>query len=199
MTSSPRERGSSGWRWQRHLHPGVVPARAGVIRDGSWTSPGSWSRPRASGGHPPDRWRRCGFLASSPRERGSSPSPPRCLRGQPVVPARAGVIPVRPADDDVGGRRPRASGGHPDDAPTVGPHDQSSPRERGSSSARPAARLEGTVVPARAGVIRRGWACASGPECRPRASGGHPRGNAMRRPADVSSPRERGSSPVPHL
>ena len=70
--SSPRERGSSG-RLLRQLDPeGVVPARAGVIRECGWSLGASRCRPRASGGHPGMRMvPRC-IEVSSPRERGSS-------------------------------------------------------------------------------------------------------------------------------
>ncbi len=208
-SSSPRERGSSGF--QGGPQPGllVVPARAGVIPAEGVNAVIVRGRPRASGGHP----RHSPFLpsprTSSPRERGSSGVPRdlgRAGRVVParagviragVVPARAGVIRPRPRSPLRGLRRPRASGGHPPGMDMRVDVEMSSPRERGSSEHSTAARRRVTVVPARAGVIpwrsrTRARRCG-----RPRASGGHPEAVTTSRYVVESSPRERGSSASP--
>ncbi len=174
MRSSPRERGSSqparsrnGWGW-------VVPARAGVIRRCAPAALSRSSRPRASGGHPlEDRCARP-YRPSSPRERGSSATRDAIAVPEGVVPARAGVIRTVPRWPRPSGSRPRASGGHPDEATRVIDTLESSPRERGSSGVDEPGVAEHVVVPARAGVIRTGSTNTRHGRSRPRASGGHP-------------------------
>ena len=137
----------------------------------------------------PERW-----IASSPRERGSSPNPLESRDVLGVVPARAGVIRSRLTSRATSPGRPRASGGHPAGLTTAEILDGSSPRERGSSVAAYRELEEAMVVPARAGVIPG----SSGPRIRrrrrPRASGGHPDMSADYCRLAGSSPRERGSS-----
>ena len=132
--SSPRERGSSGNADGPSVHRGVVPARAGVIRECGWSLGASRCRPRASGGHPVCDLSRLPFRRSSPRERGSSRWTPWWPVGWPG--------------------RPRASGGHPPPASPAAWCRRSSPRERGSSAVALAGLVQRAVVPARAGVIR---------------------------------------------
>ncbi len=111
--SSPRERGSSIRRVRLPKHRHVVPARAGVIRSGSWWGSTRVGRPRASGGHPNGNRLERRWIWSSPRERGSSTLTTWSPSLSHVVPARAGVIPsiTPPPRAHLG--RPRASGGHP--------------------------------------------------------------------------------------
>ncbi len=172
--SSPRERGSSAPGPRLHASGQVVPARAGVIRVAARRRRRCPGRPRASGGHPPLWVSIALWRASSPRERGSSLI-------EPFAHLRAV-------------RRPRASGGHPAHHPGSAGQQPSSPRERGSSDAHqhPLGALR--VVPARAGVIRKGGPREDRGPGRPRASGGHPDGRRLMFEARTSSPRERGSS-----
>ncbi len=115
ITSSPRERGSSGAVAAGLGRQRVVPARAGVIPLPASASTSTSCRPRASGGHPRRHGdggyalqssprergssrlgaRRLRLVVSSPRERGSSPRSPPAAPRRCVVPARAGVIPRR--------------------------------------------------------------------------------------------------------
>ncbi len=194
ITSSPRERGSSGAVAAGLGRQRVVPARAGVIPLPASASTSTSCRPRASGGHP----RRHGdggyALQSSPRERGSSRLGARRLRLDRVVPARAGVIASIPSRCASSMCRPRASGGHPAAMIAAVRMVKSSPRERGSSGPAASARTCGPVVPARAGVIRgRSPSWTTLPR-RPRASGGHPTRVVALGVVLMSSPRERGSS-----
>ena len=92
----------------------VVPARAGVIRWLPHRAPEDRRRPRASGGHPALGVQDPAAGGSSPRERGSSRASPGAGGRRGVVPARAGVIRSRPPTRWPGSRRPRASGGHPE-------------------------------------------------------------------------------------
>ncbi len=187
--SSPRERGSSGTRPVHRPRSGVVPARAGVIRNARQQPEGRRGRPRASGGHPQPSSGPLAPPQSSPRERGSSLPTGAGGRGRRVVPARAGVIRAAWTWGTPCPRRPRASGGHPWRRLGGPPSAGSSPRERGSSGGCRGAGPERMVVPARAGVIPHPCPTVRAIEGRPRASGGHPR--------RASSPRERGSSRQP--
>ncbi len=112
--SSPRERGSSGGPAGRVQGRGVVPARAGVIPTTQQRITARPCRPRASGGHPDHANELDPEAESSPRERGSSPVRRPLLPVPGVVPARAGVIPSRRPATAQNDRRPRASGGHPE-------------------------------------------------------------------------------------
>ncbi len=155
VESSPRERGSSPLRLVHLQRRGVVPARAGVIRPPPATPSPPPSRPRASGGHPLAAASRAVCRESSPRERGSSCSRGPLGRVGLVVPARAGVIPQGSWLCRGLPGRPRASGGHPPVGEVVQVSPWSSPRERGSSSSTGSSGSRRSVVPARAGVIRR--------------------------------------------
>ena len=174
----------------------VVPARAGVIPARALRLGHGPSRPRASGGHPMPLTTADVNAMSSPRERGSSRTYARGTVEREVVPARAGVIRTRRPWPSRSWRRPRASGGHPQFNLAGDQVGQSSPRERGSSGhhVRRAAGKE--VVPARAGVIRGDGMPAMDVPGRPRASGGHPSAETSHVAVMLSSPRERGSSPI---
>ncbi len=172
--SSPRERGSSGTRPVHRPRSGVVPARAGVIRNARQQPEGRRGRPRASGGHPQPSSGPLAPPQSSPRERGSSLPTGAGGRGRRVVPARAGVIRAAWTWGTPCPRRPRASGGHPWRRLGGPPSAGSSPRERGSSGGCRGAGPERMVVPARAGVIPHPCPTVRAIEGRPRASGGHP-------------------------
>jgi len=196
--SSPRERGSSEGRRANQRRLRVVPARAGVIRARSVMAAAPAGRPRASGGHPDSLASLDKEGSSSPRERGSSWNGLVGCREEEVVPARAGVILSRSLSAAITACRPRASGGHPNAIKQQMVLRKSSPRERGSSSGLRSPSTSGIVVPARAGVIRGSRCCTGRSTRRPRASGGHPPHTPRTRTAPPSSPRERGSSYVPH-
>ncbi len=120
-----------------------------------------------------------------------------------VVPARAGVIPLRHPHAAAQAGRPRASGGHPcgghpAEQEYLNDQRKSSPRERGSSHCVRSVTGGGLVVPARAGVIPTTGTPRTAGARRPRASGGHPALVEQWHRHHQSSPRERGSS-LPEL
>ncbi len=155
---SPRERGWSGPCHDPPPLPGVVPARAGVVRSYGPAVPTPRCGPRASGGGPPGIDTKSPHALWSPRERGWSGRVPQVRLVALVVPARAGVVRRRPGPGSRPRRGPRASGGGP--VPPVGAPVtvRWSPRERGWSGRHEHHNHAPPVVPARAGVVRLpGW------------------------------------------
>ncbi len=191
---SPRER---GWSAEPDLLGGesaVLPARAGVVRVTTRQPPGYVGSPRASGGGPSGRSSRGRCRGFSPRERGWSDLGAVSQVGQPVLPARAGVVLPDRHPGDRGLRSPRASGGGP---PRPSPHParaRFSPRERGWSDDCRRRPLAYDVLPARAGVVRNATPIASQYRGSPRASGGGPPVSLPVGRIRRFSPRERGWS-----
>ena len=133
LRSSPRLRGCS-----RHVGPAarrhvVVPAPAGLFRRPRLRSRTTSGRPRACGAVPAIELAWASSTASSPRLRGCSPRD----RGQPgldtVVPAPAGLFPVRGACGARRSSRPRACGAVPTFGILIRSGATSSPRLRGCS------------------------------------------------------------------
>ena len=112
-TSSPRTRGCSDGFVCPVIHPGVVPAHAGVFlrlwRDAGCTR----RRPRARGGVPRCRGGAGNALRSSPRTRGCWGLVDLRAGRRQVVPAHAGVFRSPAADRRYRKGRPRARGGVP--------------------------------------------------------------------------------------
>ena len=130
----------------------------------------------------------------SPRERGWSDLDHVPRRNALVLPARAGVVRVSLYIRLGRLGSPRASGGGPSTTAMFLAFALFSPRERGWSAARTAARPPTPVLPARAGVVR-AVAGTYRPGLRsPRASGGGPRGQDPETWRPSFSPRERGWS-----
>ncbi len=191
---SPRQRGWSAHGGEEGLSGQVVPAPAGVVRARAprltrrpggprasgvvrqrpvhHTSP--CGGPRASGGGPSHSHTSENSKPWSPRQRGWSANRRLGTTGETVVPARAGVVRHRVRIARTSASGPRASGGGPRRTRVLGRRAWWSPRERGWSAGRQLAAPSGSVVPARAGVVRRGR--RQGPSSRrgPRASGGGP-------------------------
>ena len=93
--SSPRWRGWSGVEVTQPQHVRVVPALAGVVPGAPARRPQPPSRPRAGGGGPSSASPAADHSASSPRWRGWSRSVAGWRHGRAVVPALAGVVPLR--------------------------------------------------------------------------------------------------------
>ena len=192
---SPRERGWSGQHPAAGGDGRVLPARAGVVQsaDGVRTlrnmfSPRErgWSvalvrrevladgSPRASGGGPPMSLTLRHSPSFSPRERGWSAGGAQSRGCAGVLPARAGVVRRRRDRAQRLACSPRASGGGPDYLEGYVIGHVFSPRERGWSDGVEAPDVDGLVLPARAGVVRRHRRVAPLQRRSPRASGGGP-------------------------
>ena len=177
----------------------VVPARAGVIQARPSCVSMTMSRPRPRGGHPDAFGTQLLTGPSSPPARGSSAVRVVPVAGRRVVPARAGVIPMRHPRPAGSWGRPRPRGGHPLDRAQTRRLPPSSPPARGSSAAPGAPGRRSSVVPARAGVIRKSRCCGGRTCRRPRPRGGHPRSRRPGRGRRGSSPPARGSSRLDRL
>ena len=151
-------------------------------------------RPRARGGVPTPPWMSLAQVASSPRTRGCSDRQVGLAADVAVVPAHAGVF--RPCGPRCGPspRRPRARGGVPREVASATPTSPSSPRTRGCSASTSGDRDRDGVVPAHAGVFRRGSRRTRSRACRPRARGGVPGTTGDLLARMESSPRTRGCS-----
>ncbi len=130
----------------------VLPARAGVVPARRVGRRPTCCAPRACGGGPVYPIFDWVTEECSPRVRGWSPrEDPRPVLGQ-VLPARAGVVPVRPSAGDHGAGAPRTCGGGPGSNSPGNQASPCSPRVRGWS--RCVARLPSglRVLPAHVGV-----------------------------------------------
>ncbi len=152
--SSPRTRGLSVVALDALPRAPVVPAHAGVIRDGLLTWQTSRCRPRARGGYPYGGSLPAIGPLSSPRTRGLSDAAQPDRQVRRVVPAHAGVIRCRSRTTPRWCRRPRARGGYPRAGRRSGSRPASSPRTRGLSVGDQQHHQLPGVVPAHAGVIR---------------------------------------------
>ncbi len=179
IRSSPRLRGSAAWQPAGQLGHPVLPAPARVSRSASHAASTRRRPPRACGGQPSSHSTGSGRFGSSPRLRGSAGHPVRVVVLPLVLPAPAGVSrrrrsrsaprsgppracgvsrPWRPPRRPPG-RPPRACGGQPVMYSRIDSGSQSSPRLRRSADRVHGDRLPGAVLPARAGVSRRGRRC----------------------------------------
>ena len=154
----------------------------------------SVSPPRAGGGQPFSVRARRTWGQSSPRRRGSAC--PDGVRGQgsSVLPAQAGVSRTGSDPRSRPSGPPHAGGGQPPVIIPPQPIEESSPRRRGSAVAAPCGWRQVMVLPAQAGVSRRGAARSSRPTRPPRAGGGQPAVLPGLSVLVESSPRRRGSA-----
>ncbi len=193
-TFSPRERGWSVRAYIGRDIPEVLPARAGVVRPPRRDSTSRPRSPRASGGGPLSGPMPVRVWVFSPRERGWSAAAARVRRRPGVLPARAGVVRHPCLTRLAGPCSPRASGGGPSSRAPATSLPRFSPRERGWSGHQVAVEVVDGVLPARAGVVRRGGRSRRRGGCSPRASGGGPFRSGALHTERVFSPRERGWS-----
>ncbi len=195
--SSPPTRGCSVHR-AAHRHPGrVLPADAGVFRLDLPRHRRRRRPPRRRGGVPPQRRPRCQLMWSSPPTRGCSGD-----RGVPghdpvVLPADAGVFRGAGNVPGEGHGPPRRRGGVPPPPTSPAPPRSSSPPTRGCSGRRARADPHAAVLPADAGVFRRGPWGRRGRWCPPRRRGGVPTGTSSASTQITSSPPTRGCSAAP--
>ncbi len=192
--SSPHARGSSAIA----AHPAganvVLPARAGVIPARARRESNGVCPPRTRGGHPVLPGATIDHVLSSPHARGSSLGGSGMTAVPLVLPARAGVIRRPRRRPWHRSRPPRTRGGHPSRRVGHPKTGQSSPHARGSSRVEHGGALPVRVLPARAGVIRRGVAARGRLMRPPRTRGGHPYLTPDWPSSVLSSPHARGSS-----
>ncbi len=173
---SPRRRGWSDLVAPQRAEVQVLPAQAGVVRPLRPRLTRPWRSPRAGGGGPlvgvPEEI----LNAFSPRRRGWSVGQRPLPGGHGVLPAQAGVVrratgptpsaccspraggggPPRRAPRRPAVRSPRAGGGGPILMVLAMGSVAFSPRRRGWSVERTAVTMVCSVLPAQAGVVRRG-------------------------------------------
>ncbi len=170
---SPLARGWSPALHPRPQSPGVLPARAGMVRHRRHLSLSRRCAPRSRGDGPRRGWRRWGG-GGAPRSRGDGP--PRCSRcrtdrrcsplargwsARPgrrrrcclVLPARAGMVPTRGQFTTVSKRAPRSRGDGPGTCYACGTYVECSPLARGWSPGQDTSPGRGAVLPARAGMV----------------------------------------------
>ncbi len=130
--SSPRERGTPGWRCMRRFPSRFIPARAGNTVGVPARFSKSTVHPRASGEHSTALAPKLWLTGSSPRERGTQHQPLVLFQLARFIPARAGNTRrawLAPLPAPV---HPRASGEHPQVSNPSRSCSGSSPRERGT-------------------------------------------------------------------
>ncbi len=174
MECSPRTRGWSQDREQRHPRDPVLPAHAGMVpmtKDDAIPEPGA---PRARGDGPSPSWPSRAAALCSPRTRGWSLFTAPHRSAGAVLPAHAGMVQqLRPG---VGGgrRAPRARGDGPMIRSRYGPDAPCSPRTRGWSRGRARMPTPEEVLPAHAGMVPGRGRTGSPSPCASRARGDGP-------------------------
>ncbi len=196
-TCSPRTRG-----WSRLLDhvdytPCVLPAHAGMVPLGRSAGTLSGCAPRARGDGPSPACVEYHIARCSPRTRGWSPEGDGCPAWSPVLPAHAGMVPIRAYTDTAKLCAPRARGDGPWEAETGRTRVLCSPRTRGWSQRATGCGRRSPVLPAHAGMVP--WMgcrrCAAGGAPRARGDGPDPR--SCTKTSLGCSPRTRGWSHHP--
>ncbi len=169
---SPRTRGWSrpcGGGWSGR---GVLPAHAGMVPTRSGCGPSGCCAPRARGDGPTARWNCCPWTWCSPRTRGWSQGLVGEVARGPVLPAHAGMVPVRPEPAASQVRAPRARGDGPVWSHALTDQLMCSPRTRGWSPRPFRTCWCPAVLPAHAGMVPGGKSFVTpGPRCSPRTRG----------------------------
>ncbi len=191
--SSPRARGTRGFRRRADTRARVIPACAGntphLLRQRS----GMPGHPRVRGEHIAMASKDLHNNGSSPRARGTLAITAESTGQSRVIPACAGNTHEQASMPVVPAGHPRVRGEHADLRDFVVAHGGSSPRARGTRLGSQMADFLGRVIPACAGNTR--------PSIRPRRTlSGHPRvrGEHGDQPLGIvrmtgSSPRARGT------
>ena len=192
--SSPRRRGSAVVVVVVAGHGVVLPAQAGVSRCPRRSGSRGRGPPRVGGGQPSSNISRARTCASSPRRRGSAESAAVWAGAVQVLPAQAGVSRWSVLRVASSPGPPRAGGGQPLQGRTGPVLWRSSPRRRGSAGDEVLGHLGAEVLPAQAGVSRRGGCRSARRAGPPRAGGGQPLMPSLRAVEEASSPRRRGSA-----
>ena len=149
--SSPRGRGTLGYR---PFHPSYfrfIPARAGNTLSRLPQASRVPVHPRAGGEHGSGTTSRAAQYGSSPRGRGTrGPTPDRNPKGR-FIPARAGNTRTYTRSKPEGPVHPRAGGEHADAGTRVRTRSGSSPRGRGTHRSDDEVLSLSRFIPARAG------------------------------------------------
>ena len=127
---SPRTRGWSRSRGQRHDRTAVLPAHAGMVPRCSTTQPSAPSAPRARGDGPLAMLKASGSVRCSPRTRGWSPLYDQLPDEATVLPAHAGMVPRGRPHPMTASCAPRARGDGPSETSSPPPASKCS-RARG--------------------------------------------------------------------
>ena len=191
--SSPRVRGSLGYKSITGIKPGIIPAGAGLTSSKRRCSRRRRDHPRGCGAHFMSLWNQITAAGPSPRVRGSLPVDANKYKVQGIIPAGAGLTPFRMRGAASARDHPRGCGAHVDDFLLFSSDLGSSPRVRGSPTSTLKNAIETGIIPAGAGLT-------SASPRRSSSSGDHPRGcgaHLLRHQRSISllgsSPRVRGS------
>ena len=187
--SSPLARGLPSQIKVRDGELRIIPARAGFTRASPWTDPPTPDHPRSRGVYDAGRAAHSTHDGSSPLARGLRSAARRASRCAGIIPARAGFTEIcepttfsvsdHPRSRGVysrGGRRHRHPSG-------------SSPLARGLRCHADGRRVEGRIIPARAGFTRRDIR-------RDRTGTDHPRSRGVYAICDHQIRQVAGSSPL---
>ncbi len=194
---SPRTR---GWSRRSMEIPGpgsVLPSHAGMVpcRPGG-TSCGNGA-PRARGDGPVLVFPGRAGLECSPRTRGWSRRHRTQAEGTAVLPAHAGMVPVRRPGSEATVGAPRARGDGPGKLTARIRDAVCSPRTRGWSPELAGVQTTDAVLPAHAGMAPKPPCPRVSRRRAPRARGDGPRGGTAHRRPPLCSPRTRGWSHDP--
>ena len=194
--SSPRVRGKLGGLPALVAHVRIIPARAGQTSACPRMRTASTDHPRACGANSEDVRRLLWSVGSSPRVRGKPFSSIRAPHLTRIIPARAGQTQRQGRLQHGRPDHPRACGanylGRPDGRRDYG----SSPRVRGKREPLDQQRVDGRIIPARAGQTA-GYSLAVWVESdHPRACGANFVVNPDLEHLYGSSPRVRGKRRV---
>ena len=172
----------------------MLPAQAGVVpgRGGLRASPSGAPR---SGGGGPRRCRGCfGRRKCSPLRRGWSLATVMTATSWPVLPAQAGVVPVRCWVASRCPSAPRSGGGGPIKTKGCAADIRCSPLRRGWSHEHQHRHTQGQVLPAQAGVVQIVNRVVDRGTSAPRSGGGGPQRNPSCLQQSRCSPLRRGWS-----
>ena len=191
---SPLRRGRSPGQGRGRWYHLVLPAQAGVVPISEHLIHVNKSAPRSGGGGPVS-FKRFGILKlCSPLRRGWSRGHWGLLVSLWVLPAQAGVVPIRCTRNRLRRRAPRSGGGGPIADVVEGGAKWCSPLRRGWSHFPRLGEGGPAVLPAQAGVVPTASFGCSPPTSAPRSGGGGPTGRAHRRRYLRCSPLRRGWS-----
>ena len=191
--SSPRMRGSQIIHAVYVVDVGIIPAHAGLTRNGIPPTRSSRDHPRACGAHSRCAARIESWPGSSPRMRGS----PLVIKVQEllhgIIPAHAGLTVLHRVWATLWRDHPRACGAHTRFCIVIHPSTGSSPRMRGSLTSRMSFGDAMGIIPAHAGLTIVPLICVLMTWDHPRACGAHHSTLNLCFNDMGSSPRMRGS------
>ena len=195
--SSPRGRGTHPVGQETAAAEWFIPARAGNTLRGTPPLCSPSVHPRAGGEHAHAGTPSFSSTGSSPRGRGTRAQRLDRREVRRFIPARAGNTSLSSESSLRKAVHPRAGGEHTYPAPVDGWVCGSSPRGRGTPCTGARWRQRLRFIPARAGNTPRSWRSSAKRSVHPRAGGEHPPLADVIRRYIGSSPRGRGTLPIP--